>query len=471
MSSGARETSAGELQRRRPAQRWRTPLWASCRACLRLLSLLLTAARAASQPASCQDAALRPVLGEIRPSRIPWRGGVITVTGAAFLPRIDVSVGSVARQCTVLFVNRSVLTCLAPPSEYAAAGVSARIDNCESAQVLLLEYVGWPWQNAWRWQTLSCQAGNNGAVRLVGCTSVACRLEVQYQQQWGTVCDDSFSDADAAVACRSLGLPTAGAVQRQSFGGGSGPIWMDEVNCTGSELDITQCPRAVRPGLPWGSHNCDHSQDVGVCCGEKRPSQRIGHTLSADGDGNLVLYGGLADAGVLGDVWVLKKLPGQQRDGDEMWVWSARQPRGDAPPRTEHVAGVLDGCLYIFGGWNAQTAPASSSAALDGEVTTGREVNTTLVKAKFEANTYALNLSASASGSNPLAWERVESGNVQPQPRRGACSAASDKLGLLMYGGHDSLSRQVRLVDTHLYRLAPPRQKFSKSQCTSTFVL
>jgi len=340
-----------------------------CRVCM-VLSLLLTAEIGASQPASCQDAALRPVLGAIRPSRIPWMGGVITVSGSAFDHRIDVSLGahgdpgSGSRQCTVLFVNHSVLTCLAPPSEYAVAGVSARIDTCESAQVLLLEYVGWPWQKAWRWHTL------------------------------GTSVD------------------------------GGGPA----------------------------------------------PSPRIGHTLSADGDGNLVLYGGLADAGVLGDVWVLKKLSGQQRDGDETWVWSARQPRGDAPPRTEHVAGVLGGCLYIFGGWNAQTVPASSSAALDGaddsEVTTGMKV-----EAKFEANTYALNLSASASGSNPLAWARVESGNVQPQPRRGACSAASDKLGLLMYGGHDSLSRQVRLVDTHLYRMASPRQKFSKSQCPGTFVL
>lgn len=45
------------------------------------------------------------------------------------------------------------------------------------------------------------------------------------------------------------------------FGQGNGPVWLDDLNCSGIEAKIWDCNN---PG--WGRVNCGHGEDVGVEC-------------------------------------------------------------------------------------------------------------------------------------------------------------------------------------------------------------
>ena len=100
-------------------------------------------------------------------------------------------------------------------------------------------------------------------VRLVsGSTGHDGRVEILRFGQWGTICDDHWDITDARVVCKELGF--MGAIEATNgsyYGNGTGPIWLSEVNCEGTEKAIDDCQHP-----PFGKHNCDHSKDVGVIC-------------------------------------------------------------------------------------------------------------------------------------------------------------------------------------------------------------
>ena len=120
-----------------------------------------------------------------------------------------------------------------------------------------------------------------------GSSTLSGRLEICYNNAWGTICDDLWGQADAAVACRKLGFRDAGEtgfaflshtcylyyvcylgavalLQSYRFSDvmpGTGQVVLDNVQCTGNEADLLRC--VSNPPL---SHNCNHNEDAGVRC-------------------------------------------------------------------------------------------------------------------------------------------------------------------------------------------------------------
>ncbi|KAM9286907.1 macrophage receptor MARCO [Morus bassanus] len=85
------------------------------------------------------------------------------------------------------------------------------------------------------------------------------RVEIFHQGTWGTICDDAWSTQDASVVCRMLGYNHA--VSTFTATAGTGPIWLDDVNCNGREHSILDCAKP-----DWGVNNCSHNEDAGVEC-------------------------------------------------------------------------------------------------------------------------------------------------------------------------------------------------------------
>jgi hypothetical protein len=111
----------------------------------------------------------------------------------------------------------------------------------------------------------TCISGETSAVRLIGgAVPSEGRLEVLYNSTWGTVCNDYFSWKDAIVVCRQLNYVGVLSISPNAspFGAGDGPIWLDNVDCNGSEDSILDCQHR---GL--GIHNCGHTDDIGIICG------------------------------------------------------------------------------------------------------------------------------------------------------------------------------------------------------------
>ncbi|CAI8042378.1 Neurotrypsin, partial [Geodia barretti] len=99
-------------------------------------------------------------------------------------------------------------------------------------------------------------------IRLVHGNETSGLVEVLHNCEWRSVCDDYWTDEDAKVACRQLGLLpyAAGSYRRGIFRDGEEvQYWLDDVQCKGDELSLFDCPHK-------DTHNCGRRERAGVHC-------------------------------------------------------------------------------------------------------------------------------------------------------------------------------------------------------------
>ncbi len=125
----------------------------------------------------------------------------------------------------------------------------------------------------------SCQVEDNFylPVRLVGGEGTnEGRLEVYFEGDWEQVCDDIYTTAQqhalANLLCTQLGYTGTGHTFTSSYADSGNDVFlMDDVQCTGTETNLAQCPFKG-----WWQENCSSYETVGIAC------------APADGDVRLV---------------------------------------------------------------------------------------------------------------------------------------------------------------------------------------
>ena len=103
------------------------------------------------------------------------------------------------------------------------------------------------------------------------------RVEIYHDGQWGTICDNGWDFDDADVACFELGFTGADkALMGDQVPNGVGRIWLENVDCYGTENNIKMCDNSG-----WGTSTCNHNKDAGVKCIPKGKVSRNWYTKSS----------------------------------------------------------------------------------------------------------------------------------------------------------------------------------------------
>ncbi|XP_039859371.1 uncharacterized protein LOC120716087 isoform X1 [Simochromis diagramma] len=110
----------------------------------------------------------------------------------------------------------------------------------------------------------SSSASADFNISLVGPARCYGRVEVYNSTSRGKLCDDSWVLNDAIVVCRELKCGKALAIsQSVSFNSSKEETWLADLNCSGRETSLMQCPHGR-----FGENGCERNKGVVVVCSE-----------------------------------------------------------------------------------------------------------------------------------------------------------------------------------------------------------
>ena len=166
------------------------------------------------------------------------------------------------------------------------------------------------------------------------------RIEIKDSYgMWGGICDDSWGILDGHVICRMLGYPSAESVVTNLLGGAH--FTLDDVECTGKEYDIFDCPRTGVGAGGVGSHNCGTTEWAGVQC-QEMDRLRLKGPLHNGYEGYVYIKGSSGNwGGICDDSW-------DKQDADVICKMLGYLEAEEAYLGSEHSYGPSSGNNFIL---------------------------------------------------------------------------------------------------------------------------
>ncbi|NXU97522.1 C163A protein, partial [Cettia cetti] len=147
--------------------------------------------------------------------------------------------------------------------------------NCTGAESDLWACPSRPWgqHNCQHKEDAGVLCSDFLALRLVNGNDCAGRVEVFYNGTWGSLCSNSMSQLTAATVCKHLGCGEGGGIETDfKYGRGSGPTWLDHIECTEQHSSLWQCQSD-----PWDPQSCSNrAEETHISCIDREKLRVMG---------------------------------------------------------------------------------------------------------------------------------------------------------------------------------------------------